>query len=451
MPSHPEASAPRRLVLAAVGCIAAAAIAATPAAMAAGRTPSQASTRALAGSPVAAGQLAPRAACSPAPPGSASCQAIVDTGLHWTGHIWTTGPAPATRPRTAPPDALPAATASPDALPAAPEPFMAASLQSAYKLPSSLLGSGQTIAVVDAYDNPTAAADLATYRAANHLPACDAAFPCFKKVNQKGQQGHYPLASSSWAVEESLDVDMASAICPNCHIILVEANSATFASVAVAEDEAARLGATVISNSYGGAEYTGESAIASAYDHPGIAITASSGDYGFGVDIPSAFATVTAAGGTSLYPAPGTSRGWAEVGWQGSGSGCSAYTAKPAWQHHPLCAMRTTADVSAVADPFTPVAVYDSGDGGWIAVGGTSVASPIIAGVWALAGNAATAGPGASYIYAHPRGLFDVTSGVPFIDGGASNGDCGGSYLCTVGPGYDGPTGLGTPDGTSAF
>jgi subtilase family protein len=466
MPAHPGASPDRRpghrplalarrltgrrLALAAAATVTVAAVAAAPAMAAA--------VQALAAHPgaVSAARLDPQPACGQAAPSSASCLAIVDTGLHWTGQAWTTGPAPVTRPRTAPPDTLPAATvAAPTAaagtVPSAPEPFMAASLQSAYKLPSSLVGSGQTIAVVDAYDNPTAAADLATYRKANHLPACTKAFPCFAKVNQEGQHGHYPLANASWAVEESLDVDMASAICPNCHIILVEANDNTLANLAAAEDEAAKLGATVISNSYGGAESAGESAIAPAYDHPGIAIIASSGDDGFGVNIPSALATVTAVGGTSLYPAAGTARGWAEGSWQGSGSGCSAYTAKPAWQHDPLCGTRTTADVSAVADPDTPVAVYDSGDGGWVAVGGTSVASPIIAGVYALAGNAATIGTGASHVYAHAKDLFDVTSGLPFASGGASNGDCGGSYLCTAGPGYDGPTGLGTPDGTGAF
>jgi hypothetical protein len=438
----------RRLALAAAATVTVAAVAAAPAMAAAVQGPAVIHPGA-----VSAGRLDPQPACGQAAPSSASCLAIVDTGLHWTGQAWTTGPAPVTRPRTAPPDTVPTATASASRAAAStvPAPFMAASLQSAYKLHSSLLGSKQTIAVVDAYDDPTAAADLATYRKANHLPACTKAFPCFAKVNQEGKHGSYPLANASWAVEESLDVDMASAICPNCHIILVEADDNTLANLAAAEDEAAKLGATVISNSYGGAESAAESAIAPAYNHPRIAITASSGDNGFGVNIPSAFATVTAAGGTSLYPDPGTARGWAEGAWQGSGSGCSAYTAKPAWQHDPLCGTRTTADVSAVADPDTPVAVYDSGDGGWIAVGGTSVASPIIAGVYALAGNAATIGTGASHVYAHAKDLFDVTSGLPFVTGGASNGDCGGSYLCTAGPGYDGPTGLGTPDGTGAF
>jgi hypothetical protein len=439
----------RRLALTIAVAVAAAG-AAVPAAAAAGHTSARSQASAGADSPVApaatavaVSQLAPEPACGQAPPLAAACLAIVDTGLHWTGSSWTTGPAPAELPKTAPADTT-AGTA-------APAPFMAADLQSAYKLPSSLLGSRQTIAIVDAYDDPSAASDLTAYRAANNLPACDASFPCFEKVNQDGQQGNYPQADADWAVEESLDLDMTSAICPNCKLILVEADDNTLANLAAAEDEAASLGANVISNSYGGAEYYGESAVASAYDHPGIAITASSGDDGFGVNIPSAFATVTAVGGTSLYPDPGTSRGWAEAAWQYSGSGCSAYTPKPAWQHDPLCGTRTTADVSAVADPDTPVAVYDSGHGGWIAVGGTSAASPIIAGVYALAGNAASAGPGARYAYAHRQHLFDVAAGVPFIASGASNGDCGGSYLCTAGPGYDGPTGLGTPDGTGAF
>jgi hypothetical protein len=230
-------------------------------------------------------------------------------------------------------------------------------------------------------------------------------------------------------------------------------------ALAAAENEAAALGANVISNSYGGAESAGESALADAYDHPGIAITSSSGDSGFGVNIPSSFASVTAVGGTTLYPADNP-RGWSEAAWyafpaadadfdsvSAAGSGCSVYIAKPAWQHDTLCGKRTTADVSAVADPDTPVAVYDSGGGGWIAVGGTSVASPVIAGVYALAGNAATIGPGGSWIYAHHQDLYDVT-GFP---GTTGNGDCGGAYLCVSGRGYDGPTGWGSPDGIGAF
>jgi hypothetical protein len=467
MPSHPEAprasrrttplapcdrllgrAAARRLALTAALALAVTAAVAIPA-EADGLTsggPASGGSRASAPASVAApwaATLAPEPACGQAPAGSVTCQAIVDTGLHWTGHDWATGPAPASRPRTSPSARTSAASA--------PAPYMAAALQSAYKLPSSRLGSRQTIAIVDAYDDPNAASDLAAYRAANHLPACDAAFPCFEKVNQDGQQGNYPSPDTDWSVEESLDLDMASAICPSCRIILVEANSNLNGDMYAAEDEAARLGANVISDSWAEDEYAGEQHDARYFDHPGIAITAAAGDSGYGAVVPAAFATVTAVGGTSLYRA-GSARGWAEQPWEYTGSGCSAYMPKPAWQTDRLCGMRTVADVSAVADPDTPVAVYDTNnESGWLAVGGTSVATPVIAGVYALAGNAATAGPGASYAYAHRRDLFDVTSGTPFYAGGSSNGDCGGDYLCTGTAGYDGPTGLGTPDGIGAF
>lgn len=389
--------------------------------------------------------LGAQPACPAPPPGRAACLSVVDTSVHWTGRAWTTGPAPAARPRTAPRGAAQAQ--------GAPAPFMASDLQAAYQLPSTLLGGRQTIAIVDAFDDSTAASDLADYRASNGLPACDAAFPCFTKVNQRGQQGSYPPSNSDWALEESLDLDMASAICPNCKIILVEADDDTVANLAAAEDEAAGLGAGVISNSYGADEFT-HSTIASAahYDHPGIAITAASGDFGFGVSFPADLASVTAVGGTSLYRAPGTTRGWAETAWAFAGSGCSAYIAKPAWQHDQLCSGRTVADVAAVADPDTPVAVYDTtAEPGWIAVGGTSVGTPVIAAIYALAGNATTTGPGAAWIYAHRASLSDVASGGLFDANVQANGDCGGSYLCTPGPGYDGPTGLGTPDGIGAF
>jgi subtilase family serine protease len=170
-------------------------------------------------------------------------------------------------------------------------------------------------------------------------------------------------------------------------------------------------------------------------------ITAASGDYGFGLSYPASSRYVTAVGGTTLTRA-GNARGWTESVWTGAGSGCSTKNAKPAWQDDTGCAKRTVADVSAVADPATGVAVYHSyGAGGWLVFGGTSVAAPIIAGVYALAGNAGAVTYG-SYPYRHRQGLFDVASG--------RNGSCGG-YLCTGQVGYDGPSGLGTPNGISAF
>jgi subtilase family serine protease len=295
---------------------------------------------------------------------------------------------------------------------------------------------------VDAFDDPNAESDLAVYRTKFGLPPCTTANGCFKKVNQYGGTV-YPFASSSWAEEISLDLDMVSAVCPNCHILLVEAFTSSFSNLGAAVNTAVSLGANTVSNSYGGSESSSETSSASNYNHPGTVITASSGDSGFGAQVPAAYNTVVAVGGTSLSK-DGGSRGWSETAWSGAGSGCSAYISKPSWQTDPGCSLRTVADVSAVADPHTGVSVYDTyGQAtGWMVFGGTSVSSPIIASVYALAGNASSVNA-ASSLYSHTASLYDVTSG--------SNGSCGGSYLCTAGPGYDGPTGLGTPNGTAAF
>jgi subtilase family serine protease len=320
-------------------------------------------------------------------------------------------------------------------------------LQSAYALPSATNGVGQTVAIVDAYNDPNAESDLGVYRAQFGIPACTTANGCFRKVNQSGGT-KYPRNNGGWAQEISLDLDMVSAVCPNCHILLVEASSNSFANLVAAVDEAAALGATEISNSYGGSEFSGETGDDSHFNRPGIAITASSGDGGYGVEYPAASQYVTAAGGTTLNRATNT-RGWAETAWSGAGSGCSAYEPQPTWQAtNPnitsVCVRRAVADVSAVADPNTGVSVYDSfsyqGNSGWLVFGGTSVASPMIASVFALASGVTTYS--ASYPYGNSASLFDVTSG--------SNGSCG-NILCNATSGWDGPTGLGTPNGAGAF
>ena len=267
--------------------------------------------------------------------------------------------------------------------------YGAPDLRSAYALPSSG-GSGQTVAVVDAFGDTTAEADMNTYRSTYGLPACTTANGCFKKVNQSGVQGSYPANNQGWALETQLDLEMVSAVCPGCKILLVEASSNLNSSLYAAEDTAARLGATEISNSWGGGESTTETTDDAHFNHPGAAITVSSGDSGFGVEYPAASRYVTAVGGTSLSHAT-NSRGWTESAWSGAGSGCSAYEPKPAWQTDSGCARRTVADVSAVADPNTGVAVYDSNCGllgqllgqcfsGWGVVGGTSASAPIVAG-----------------------------------------------------------------------
>lgn len=314
-------------------------------------------------------------------------------------------------------------------------------LISAYKLPAAP-PSAQTVAIVDAFDDPNAEADLGTYRSHYGLPACTTANHCFKKVNQHGQTSPLPTSNVGWAEEESLDVDMVSAICPSCKIILVEANDNSFQNLALSVDEAAILNANAISNSYSGGE-SGGTTYNSHYNHPGHMITAATGDNGYGVAFPASSPHVTAVGGTHLTVGGGT-RGWTETVWSGAGSGCSTVFSKPAWQHDPLCHKRMEADVSAVADPNTGVVVYDSFgiSPGFYIFGGTSVATPIIASVYALAGNSATVHYG-KRSYTHTANLFDVTSG--------SNGSCGGTYFCNGEVGYDGPTGNGTPNGVGAF
>jgi subtilase family serine protease len=326
-----------------------------------------------------------------------------------------------------------------------PSGYFPADLQSAYKLPSSTAGSGQTVGIVDAFDDPSAEADLGVYRAQFGLPACTTANGCFRKVAQNGST-NYPRRNGGWAQEISLDLDMVSAICPKCHILLVEAKSATIANLGAAVNEAAALGATEISNSYGGSDATDASA--PFYNHPGIAVTASTGDSGFGVQFPASSHFVTAVGGTSLTRA-NNSRGWSETAWSGAGSGCS--TKNPALSGQASfntgCAKRAVADVSADADPNTGVAVFDSfsfqGFSGWLVFGGTSVAAPIIASVYALAGNAASIDNNFPYTHDSAATMNDVTAG--------SNGSCSPSQLCTARAGWDGPTGLGTPNGTGGF
>ena len=316
-----------------------------------------------------------------------------------------------------------------------------AQLRTAYNLPSSG-GAGKTIAIVDAYGYPTAAADLATYRKQFGLTACGTTDGCLTIVNQNGGSS-LPRTDTGWDQEQALDLDMASAICPNCKILLVQASSSSFANLSAAVDYAASVaGVVAISNSYGGSEYSGEVNDQSHYNNPtthGIAVTVSSGDSGYGAQFPAAALNVTAVGGTHLVI------GSPETAWSGAGSGCSKYIMKPtsgAWQVDKGCAGRVIADVSAVADPNTGVAVYGPATrtrSGWLVFGGTSVAAPLIAGVYAISNGVVPT----STTYSKAASLNDVTSG--------SNGSCGGTYLCTAMQGYDGPTGLGTPNGTNAF
>ncbi len=326
-------------------------------------------------------------------------------------------------------------------------------LQSAYNLTSasSSNGGGETVAIVDAYNDPYAQSDLNEYRSQFGLGPCTTTNGCFSQVNQDGKT-KLPASSSSWSEEISLDLDMVSAICPKCNILLVEASSASITDLGTAVAYAAQH-ANVVSNSYGAAEFSGES----SYDHyysQNVPITVSAGDNGYGVEYPAASPDVTAVGGTTLTGS--ASNGWTQIVWSGTGSGCSVYEPISNWQPSTSnCGMRTVADTAAVADPNTGVAVYDSfHEPGWLVFGGTSVASPIIASIYALAGAARLSSTvSAGSLYATPSSFNLVTSG--------SNGGCG-DYLCDAGSNYsysyaghsleyNGPTGLGTPNGISGF
>lgn len=329
--------------------------------------------------------------------------------------------------------------------------------RSAYNLSGFATNGHPVIAIVDAYDNPYIQNDLNAYSKAMGiapLPACSGSIlgssvACFKKVNQSGASSPLPRANQGWALEIALDVQVAHAVCENCSILLVEAKSSNYTDLMAAVDRAVAMGASVVSNSYGSNEFSGETTYDSHFNHPGVAFTVSSGDSGYGAQYPAASRYVTAVGGTTLY-LNGDGSYNSETTWSGSGSGCSAYESKPAWQTDAGCANRTIADVSADADPGTGAAIYDSygynGVRGWFKVGGTSLSAPLVAGVYALAQGSGV-GVGATELnkipYANASQLHDVTNG--------SNGSCSIPYLCTAVTGYDGPTGLGTPFGILGF
>ena len=342
---------------------------------------------------------------------------------------------------------------------AAPEGYGPSDLQSAYNVVRSVdtgrVPAGPVVAIVDAFGYPSAESDLATYRAQFGLPPCTTQNGCFAQVNQTGVRGRYPRADTDWDQEQALDLDMVSAICPSCRILLVEANSASLADLAASENTAAALAPHAISNSYGGAE-SDSPPFESDYNHPGIAVTASSGDaaYAGGPSFPASSPHVTAVGGTSLVRAS-NSRGWAETVWPGAGSGCSTMYPKPVWQLDPLCALRMVADVSAVADPDTGVAVFapvNARSSAWLVFGGTSVGAPLTAAMYGLQDDRRTfvgnLYPGAG----STPGPYKTSPNLNLITSG-SNGTCGEVYLCTASPGwnYNGPTGLGTPNGSKAY
>jgi len=364
---------------------------------------------------------------------------------------------------------------------AAQAPLSATQLQNAYNLVSAAANTataGELVAIVDAYDDPNAQADLASYRAMEGLPACDISnnAGCLSIVNQNGQSSPLPgvdpggngAPAGGWEFEEALDIDMVTAICPACHILLVEANNANGSNLFPAENAAVNSGAKFVSNGWGGSESPGEYTTDNSYlNHPGVAITFAAGDFGYdgnlapsqlntpplGTQYPSVSQYVTAVGGTTLTMNGNTRV--SETVWSGAGSGCAEAAAKPSWQvDNAGCANRTGNDVAAVGDPNTPVAIYDSYPLGGTtfnatSAGGTSASAPIIAAVYALAGAPRAGTYPAQYPYQHTTAFNAITSG--------SNGTCESNrqYLCSgtdyTGTTYNAPTGWGTPNGIGGF
>jgi hypothetical protein len=343
-------------------------------------------------------------------------------------------------------------------------------LRSAYNIPSGV-GTTQTIALVDAFGYPNAESDLTTYRERYGLTPCTRGNGCFKKVNENGEEANYPKANSpeeeqAWEAESALDLDMASAACPECHIVLVQSSTESVRDLSEANITAVKLGATEISNSWGLTEkdplcgIDGCAVYGESFHHPGVVTAAAAGDAGYddehfhgaAPEFPASSPYVVAVGGTSLHKAE-DARGWSESVWdepiQGAatGSGCSLFEPKPSWQTDAACTGRTDNDVAAVAASATPVSVYSTAipppEGPWALLGGTSVSSPLIAGIMAHASESARSLEGGYAFYQDPSSLFDVTTG--------NNGSCTPpflqEYLCTAGVGYDGPSGMGTPDG----
>lgn len=328
-------------------------------------------------------------------------------------------------------------------------------LTAAYNLPAVTFSSSNRpiIAIVAAYHNPNIYSDLTYY--SNYfqlpvLPLCDghiarSSVACFQQVDQNGTST-FPSVSPSWAMEIALDVEVAHAVCPDCSILLLEAENPLLKNLGQAEYTAAAMGADAISNSWGVREYFNEASNNIYFQHPQVAVVASVGDGGYGVEYPAASRYVASAGGTTLN-VDANGNFLSETVWNGTGSGCSAFEPKPVWQTDTGCGNRTVNDVSAVADPDTGAAIYSTlpylQKTGWFKVGGTSLSSPIIAAVFALANNYSSFSNPTEVLYNNAAGLRDIISG--------SNGTCAGSYLCTAESGYDGPSGLGVPSGLGGF
>jgi len=350
--------------------------------------------------------------------------------------------------------------------------YCAIDLQDAYNLPSLTKGVGAVVAIVDAYNYPHANADLAIYRKTMGLRACDTKTKCLRIVNQNGNPSPLPGApppSQDWRGEQSLDLDMVSAICPNCKIILVEANNNNTKSLYTGVKTAGHIGAKYIGNSWGGPESGGDNPI---FRQAGVVITAAAGDNGGGglyggPSQPCTYTYVVCVGGTYLVRTH-NKRGWSEDVWNdftvnlcggpcgATGSGCSTVIAKPSWQNDTGCRTRSAADVSADASLRTPVIVYNSEEqcsppNCWFLFGGTSASTQIIAAAFALAGNASKL-TGAAHIWIHHKGnINDVIKGNNIDPHLGVNCASRVKYICHARAGFDGPTGWGTPYGVGAL
>ncbi|MFC0435626.1 carboxypeptidase regulatory-like domain-containing protein [Kutzneria buriramensis] len=316
-------------------------------------------------------------------------------------------------------------------------------IRSAYQLPDA--GAGMTVAIVDAYGYGSAEADLGVFRSYYGLPPCTTDNGCFTKLDQRGGT-NFPPEDGGWSVETALDLDAVSSACPKCKLLLVEGDTADLGDLGEAVDTAASLGAVAISNSYGvDGEISVEQDYDKYYDHPGVAVTVSTGDSGNVQSWPATSPVVTGVGGTRLTP-DGSARGWAETAWDSGGSGCSLYEPRPDYQAGLATACpnnKASADISADADPASGLAVYNTlGQSGWAQWGGTSLASPLVAAMYALAGTPTPGTYPVTYPYRDTADLNDVTQG--------ANGSCG-NVLCNAGPGWDGPTGFGSPKGIGAL
>jgi Subtilase family len=381
-------------------------------------------------------------------------------------------------------------------------------LASAYGFVSSG-GGGQTVGIVDAFNDPKIEEDLASFDSHYGLPACTKANGCLERVNQKGAVSPLPAADEvGWSVETSLDVETVHSVCTSCKILLVEASSESLTDLGVSTNEAVSLGASEVSNSYGAPENEWSAKQQAAYNHPGTVIVASSGDSGYldwddlaeyfftpeMVNAPASLPQVVAVGGTSLkLKASGARKSesvWNDSGppsgkhfkqFSAGGGGCSTISTAPSWQQgapgwsSSKCGSgRLDNDISAVADPYTGFDIYDTYvyekgfEAGWLTVGGTSLSAPLISGLYALSGGSHGVSYPAATLYAHlgqESALYDVTAGgngycdgeapgpcgEPGVNEELGDVDCEGTTACDAAAGFDGPSGVGAPNGLSAF